>query len=169
MDNYQPGLTHAPGHTNQVFDPNQFPALVKALAARIRVLKKVTGANCLAGSGNSGLLLLGALGLKLKMPFFAVRKSRDTWADSRMANGFVPEGGSRYLIIDDLISSGTTCRRIHDFIASEFRGGPKCVGILLYESEAPCEKFTFPLEYDPCTQMPTKVLEVPTFFIRPNV
>lgn len=169
MDSYQSGLTYAPCHTNKVFNPNEFPTLVNELAKRIRVLKRVTGANCLAGSGNSGLLLLGALGMKLKMPFFAVRKSRDTWADSRLANGFMPEGGARYLIIDDLISSGTTCRRIHDFISKEFRAGPKCVGILLYESEAPCEKFTFPLEYDPYTQAPTKCMEVPTFFIRPKI
>lgn len=169
MDSYQPGLTVAPGHTNKVFDPNQFPTLVKDLAKRVRTIKKITGANCLAGSGNSGLLLLGALGIKLKMPFFAVRKTKDAKADSRMANGFVPDEGARYLIIDDLISSGNTCRRIHNFIATEFRDGPECVGILLYEAEYYHDKFTFPLEYDTYTQAPTKVLEVPTFFIRSKI
>lgn len=136
------GVRIAPGHTHQIFDPNEMPNLVKRLVRTANSVRKFTDFNCLAGSGHSSVPLLGALGLKLNLPFIAVRKSQDTDNDIGLVNGFFPNEGTRYLIIDDLISSGTTVKRIVDNIhktaADRRYDNVKCVGILLHNSDYGC-------------------------------
>lgn len=106
------GKIWAPGHTYQVFDPLKFNTLVRKMLPKLKRLMKKHNANAIAVSGNSGTILGGALAFKLGVPIFAVRKSMDTNNDSHMANGFWTQGGCRYIVIDDLISSGTTVERI---------------------------------------------------------
>lgn len=144
-------LTHAPGHTRKVFDHKQFRRLVEACDSRITELRKDMEINALAASGNSGLPLLGALSFYTGLPMLAVRKTADTQNDTvfigdtwdlrtrtRMVNGTFSTF-TRYLIVDDLIDSGRTIRRIIDNIETEAKGlsieTPCCVGILLYDQD----------------------------------
>jgi hypoxanthine phosphoribosyltransferase len=145
MKNYPEGRLWAPSHTQQVFDPESFKALVKNTSKALGILKKKLKFNCLAATGNSGNLLAGALSYKLGLPLLIVRKNNDHCHDDLKVNGFRPDEVVRYLIIDDLVSSGNTVRRIMDQIKAagereraevsyENSPIPECVGILLYDS-----------------------------------
>jgi hypoxanthine phosphoribosyltransferase len=92
--------------------PLKFNQLVKRMLPRLKRIMKKHNANAIAVSGHSGTVLGGALAFKMGVPIFAVRKSMDTQNDSYMADGFWVQGECRYVIIDDLISSGTTVERI---------------------------------------------------------
>lgn len=131
MSHYHRGVLEAPCYTHAVFDPNRFSDLVCSMVTRIEEIQRLTGVTALAACGNSGLPLVGAIAALMRMPFYAVRKGRDPGHDSRKVNGFTPLGGCSYLIIDDLISSGTTVKKIYSTIRSvapEAKPG----GILLY-------------------------------------
>lgn len=125
------GKLHCPNYTSQIFDPRQFQDLVNNMSRKILQLQVKLKLNCIAATGNSGLLLAGAVGFQTKLPFFAVRKKSDSSHDPKMVNGFIPKLGARYLIIDDLIDTGLTIRRIvRRMQDSVSRSEP--VGILLY-------------------------------------
>lgn len=129
------GRTVSPGHTEEVFDPNDFQKLVNRVAKEVRRLQRTHKINALAACGNSGLLLVGALGYKLDLPFLAVRKRMDTNNDWHHVNGFLVDGGTRYLIIDDLISTGKTMTKIiHRLqeLACDQNREAKAAAILLY-------------------------------------
>ena len=165
--NFLEGDVVSPLHTNQVFDPNQFPTLIKELSRKVWRLQKKLGFNALAGCGNSGLLVLGGLAARRQIPFFAVRKSADTEHDTRLANGFLLNGKvTRYLIVDDLISSGTTVNRIVKHISRigqsvSLSGGfvqmTEPVGVLTYCNPWMSEGGIFQLEDG---------RKLPTFHIR---
>ncbi len=149
-----PPVTIAPNYTRKVFDPKAFPILTKRMIKAAKAIMATTPFNMLAGCGNSGLPLLGAMGLRLKMPILACRKSGDSAHDDAKVNGHIVEG--KYLIIDDLISTGSTVKWIRGNILNEVakkhitnQGGypwgvykpdlpvetwlPQCAGILTYE------------------------------------
>jgi len=168
----------APVHTHEIFDPCTFAIKVAKVVARIQELRSEIDFNALAGCGNSGLPLLGAVAIQLQMPFFAVRKTMDTSNDSHLANGYIPDGGCRYLIIDDLISSGRTTERIHKHIADTVKTHcpsmtslVRPAGILLYMSRYFKNSFsvvTQPPVLDPVTGdilRLRKTESVPVFFV----
>lgn len=135
------GQTIAPMHTSKVFNPNKFTKTVKTLVKEIwKIRKEGHQIDLLAGCGNSGAPIVGALSVLTGIPFFIVRKESRADHDDRPANGFVPEGGGKYLIIDDLISSGTTVRRIIKGIREcrpmhiDRSEMPEPMGILLYDN-----------------------------------
>lgn len=145
MKNYPEGRLWAPSHTQQVFDPRSFKKLVTNTAKALGILGKTLKFNCLAATGNSGNLLAGALSYKLGLPLLIVRKSGDECHDDLKVNGFRPDEAVRYLIIDDLVSSGATVRRIMEQIEKagqreradetyRFAPVPECAGVLLYDS-----------------------------------
>jgi adenine/guanine phosphoribosyltransferase-like PRPP-binding protein len=126
---------HSPSYTEKVFHPQKFMKLVDRTEARIKELQKRTEINALAASGNSGVMLAGALGYILGMSVLVVRKNHDSALDMRKVNGlFHPE--TKYLIIDDLISSGRTVCRIVNRVqeaANDLCVVARPAGILLYE------------------------------------
>ena len=148
----------APSHTSKVFDPVKLPALVKQTLPILRKLRRRLKFNTLAVSGHSGIVLATLLAAKLKMPLLAVRKDGDNeCADSCRVNG-TRLRECRYLILDDLISSGRTVKRILFRIDEAARKEnecrakraeypylspeedvtqlpqPQCVGVLLYDT-----------------------------------
>jgi len=134
--NYLTGTTLAPDYTQKIFTPGDFKTLVNRTAAKVRFLQKKLGVNTLVGCGNSGVPLVSAVSFKLTLPFFAVRKRVDGHSATR-ANGYLLAKGCRYLIIDDLISTGATMRRIVKNVRLEVDEDgahklPMPVGILLY-------------------------------------
>ncbi len=185
-------VLHSPNYTRRIFDPESFGKLAAQMVKAAKAICRLNPFTMIAGCGNSGLPLLGVMGLRLKMPILACRKKGDTCCDGRMVNGhFVP---GRYLIIDDLISSGTTVTRMRDNILTELGNRhrqespyrmdkaetwlPECAGILTYDSpwRGPFsfEKFQ-PHDYTtkkdswgpiPVAPLgPNTVEQVPTFFL----
>ncbi len=160
-DFYQQGSGRliAPGHTSDIFNPLTLPKLVTRLARKIRRLQATHGVNTLAGCGQSGLII-AILGYKLKLPILSVRKERDDAHDSHRVNGFASDG-TRYLIVDDLIDTGRTVKRIYTSIKKTSADygvtDIKPVGILLYHS---CYGSPYTLEHDANLK---PVVQVPTF------
>jgi hypothetical protein len=143
----------SPSHTRPVFNPESFLDVVDKAAEKIEKIRVLyPEIEALAACGNSGVLLVGALAARLKMPVLVVRKKKDTNNDDRLVNGYI--GAKGYLIIDDVIDSGATVRHIiteiqdawersdSDFIREGY--APRFIGALLYNhSAAPKPKPTW--------------------------
>jgi hypoxanthine phosphoribosyltransferase len=129
----------APSHTWDQFHPDRFHKLVDETIVKVRELKeKYPEIEALAACGHSGLMLVGAVSYALNMPQIAVRKSADTEHDCYLADGWM--GCRGYLVVDDLINSGDTIRRIRNHIrdtSEYFDRKPKMVGVLLYMGYSP--------------------------------
>jgi len=95
---------------------------------------------CLVGSGVSGAVVLMAVSMRTGIPFAIVRKLGDverSHMDSgshsdRYIESTIPKIG-RYVIIDDLISSGNTIRNIRNAVGAVYDHA-QCVGIVLYQN-----------------------------------
>lgn len=91
-------------------------------------------------SGHSGIVLASILSHTMGLPMLIVRKQENpTPHDGLMVNGYQPEipigGALRYLIIDDLISSGRTIERIiYQIKHLELPVRVEAVGVLLWNS-----------------------------------
>lgn len=137
----------APGHTSNIFDPIKLKILTKYTVAVTRHLKKILDFNTLAVCGHSGIVLGTLVSTKLKMPLLVVRKDGDQAHDDLKVNGYRSEE-CKYLILDDLISSGNTIRHVlrqiyetaqrkNDMARAAGHNPwslPTPAGILLYES-----------------------------------
>jgi adenine/guanine phosphoribosyltransferase-like PRPP-binding protein len=125
-----------PSYTRDVFSPETFPGIVDWVAAQVAAGPSIPGARrygAIAGSGHSGVLVAAAVGYKLRLPVIAVRKVEEDGGfshDGSDLNACLC-GDESYVIVDDLISSGSTIQRIVRFMAKTF---PKAVPslVLLY-------------------------------------
>lgn len=125
----------APSHTKRVFGPNDFRELVDLSAKKLAAIHKSFPFVALAGIGHSGVPLMAALSYKIGVPMIAVRrKSNETQHDyTGEWNGYY--SGGPYLVVDDLISSGATLRRIIsaiDKLKDSYSQPPSLLGCLLY-------------------------------------
>lgn len=122
----------APGHTGAVFDRFKFDNLLRRAIDQLDAIWKATpgGIQCLVGCGNSGIPLVTALSLQTQIPFATVRKKNDPSYDSRVVTGWLGRG--KYLIVDDLISSGRTMHQIVEHVHYDSMGSLKPAGIMLY-------------------------------------
>jgi hypothetical protein len=80
--------------------------------------------DAIAFSGMSGALIAPVLALALNKTLIMVRKFGDDSHSVEQRNGALVEGdfgAHRYVIVDDLISSGRTARYIRDQIAAEWK------------------------------------------------
>jgi adenine/guanine phosphoribosyltransferase-like PRPP-binding protein len=106
-----------PPHTRVIFDPAHFARVVDWA---IREVKR-GGYDAIAGTGHSGLPLMGAIAYRLGIPFVAVRKYDERpKGDGRMINGVLPYQPLKYAIIDDFVASGETVERIYDQMKRTF-------------------------------------------------
>ena len=143
------GKVWAPSHTEEIFNPRSFKVLVDKTCKAVVKLRRKLKFQCLAATGNSGVLLAGAVSYKLGIPLLIVRKKGDDCHDSLRVNGYRTNGQCRYLIVDDLIASGDTVRRIMKLVDDGHKYDmenrswdttihdnepPVCAGILLYSS-----------------------------------
>jgi adenine/guanine phosphoribosyltransferase-like PRPP-binding protein len=122
----------APGHTADLFkSPQSFRAVVEWVADKVRA----GDYEAIAGSGNSGLLVIGAVAALVGVHIIAVRKMDDhPKGDSRMLNCSLPASRSlRYAFVDDFIASGETIQRVHNAVAQYY---PKAemAGAILYHA-----------------------------------
>lgn len=86
----------------------------------------------LVGTGFSGGVVVPALAMAMGKKFLLVRKDND---DSHHSGRLLGELGSRWIFVDDLISSGRTRERTLEKISDYARDGDlttECVGTYLY-------------------------------------
>lgn len=116
------GKLFAPSHTERIFEPSRLKDLYQQAVPDIRKLRRRLNFNAIAVTGNSGCLLGTLISQKLDLPILVVRKKNDDCHDDLKVNGFLPTD-CKYLIIDDLIASGSTIRHIlrsvHELVANE--------------------------------------------------
>ena len=123
---------HAPGYKSVLFNPSRFQLAMAKSTTKIRRLCKLHGINTLAGKGQSGMLALGVLSFRLNLPMIVVRGRLDEsfHDDNGYVNGAFSEE-PRYLIVDDMISSGKTVQDIGRRIAAVCPRAV-CVGVFCY-------------------------------------
>ena len=80
--------------------------------------------------GNSGAIMGGALSLITNKPLILVRKKDDDNHSVYNVEGYT--GVRRYIIVDDLISTGDTIGHIIADIREHLHTEAKCVAVLLY-------------------------------------
>lgn len=126
-----PQVASAIGYFPTAFNPVN---LAKAVDEAREFLKssKVPEFDTIAVRGNSGAIFGGALSVALSVPLILVRKSLENSHGGSYVQGY-PES-SRYLIIDDFMSSGETVNAIVDNIA-EYRTMALPIGAWFYERE----------------------------------
>lgn len=87
----------------------------------------------IAFTGLSGAVLSSALAMKFNKLLYCVRKSGENRHSDYEVEG--PSNGLRYIIVDDLINSGDTVRRINAKVAEHTSKQAVCVGIYLYRED----------------------------------
>lgn len=108
--------TH-PSYTTPIFNPVQFSRLVELSVSVLTGVAETIPFDAVAGTGFSGLPLLGALSYKMGVNVIAVRKIDEIANEMQQAMGLVRS--SRYIIVDDLICSGSTIHHIMTEIAKQ--------------------------------------------------
>ncbi len=128
-DKYFRGYTYIPEFDDDY--PSAFlcpPRLLKAVEKCIKIIrrKKLTF-DAIAFRGLSGAVVAPLVALKLRKTLIAVRKTK--------SHGLGPVAGDlaarSYIIVDDLISSGTTVRKIVKALKCR---EAECKGVVLYNA-----------------------------------
>ena len=100
----------------------------------------------IAFSGMSGAVFAPILAHILKKEIIMVRKGVDM--PERGHSSFGVEGyaaAKRYVIVDDLVSTGATAKYIHGHIRQDFAPDAKCVGVYCYLTDAFQDAGVYPL------------------------
>jgi orotate phosphoribosyltransferase len=128
-------IDHAPFHTRRVFYPTSFKVIVEWAAEKMRAHPEW---QAIAGIGQSGLLLAGALGYQTGKPVIAVRKDGEPIVAgvSTEVSARLPYGDIGYVFVEDFIASGGTFTRlvtaIHDTFEPHHGCNPYFAGALFY-------------------------------------
>lgn len=119
-------------HTGVVLNPKTLAEIGEVF--RNRIVQEKIEFDAIAFRGNSGAIIAGYLSVLLEKPLIMVRKEMaisnrkvESLIDPRFVNNV------RYIIVDDLISSGDTVNDIIDTV-TQFYDVTKLVGIFLYRS-----------------------------------
>lgn len=124
-------ISTAPRYSRDVFDVAKFKNIVE-WASKIVEREQY---DAIAGSGHSGLLLIGAVAAKTGIPAIAVRKATEGTQHShdkdRVVHCIVQSNTLRYAFLDDAVASGATLKNVREQIA---RVAPHATlrGILTY-------------------------------------
>lgn len=122
--NYQHNVICA-SHLQKGLDPELRVETIKNL---VRVLKNYEF-DAIAFQGISGALFAPVVALALDKTLLAVRKGTSDCHSSRMVEG--DYNAKRYVIIDDLVATGTTVSRILEEIHKAIPNA-ECIGTLTY-------------------------------------
>jgi len=105
-----------PGHYYNVFKSHE--SLKERVAAVVKVLKDQCGqVDAIAVCGISGMALLGAVSYETGIPMTVVRKRHEDPCHGYVLTGWL--GSGRYVILDDLISSGATVNHVYETVRKE--------------------------------------------------
>lgn len=145
-----PTLTrlYAPSYETYVFNCDTLPKIVEQVKKELDKLATDCSIDAVAGSGFSGTILLGALSVAHKIPILAIRKDNERHHSNRDAVGYLikdkvdnlenanfwrteEKDPLNYVIVDDLVSTGATVKRIHTKIKKKVSFAC-CKAIMLY-------------------------------------
>lgn len=116
----------------KIYYLSKFTKLVPKALKKVREFRRKHPFDAIAFTGSSGAALSYLLSYQLKVPLVCVRKNGDGSHYRAPLEGVV--GFKRYIIVDDLISSGNTIRRISNRIKEDPRNkNSKLVGVVLYD------------------------------------
>lgn len=117
------------GYNSDLFNPRMLREKVIRVARNIEILKrKHVPIECMVARGKSGMGMAFPLSMETGIPVVVARK------EDERSHGMPLEGDGNfgtYVIIDDFIDSGDTCKSIVQQITSE-HGNTRCIAILLY-------------------------------------
>lgn len=95
-----------------------YPDILNALADEIgKLLPKDT--TCIASSGYGGLPLGSVVASRFNKKFSAVRSSEKGHGKGGLINGYVPNEKDRVVIVDDVLTSGSSIRETLSSIQSQ--------------------------------------------------
>lgn len=118
------------GYTEVHYSPRAMRAHAAALAAYLPELMRDTGAEAIAVQGKSGIAMAFAVSMLIDIPIIVVRKP------SEGSHGREVEGPNinirRYLILDDLVATGSTVRRVVDRLSEYSAYNLECAGVVVY-------------------------------------
>jgi adenine/guanine phosphoribosyltransferase-like PRPP-binding protein len=120
-----------------ISSPSQMARTVSETVKQIRELmagKKQLQIDAIACCGVSGITIAAPVAIRLKKQLIIVRKQEENSHASFKVEGLIKGKVFSYLIVDDLIESGRTCRNIISNISESNRFGV-CVGAFLYNSQ----------------------------------
>lgn len=122
-------------HLKKIFNSRQYARSISVLCDGISRSK--INFEFIAFRGYSGSMIAPAVAHKLNKQMCLIRKGSEKRHSARLIEGFV---GGRYIIVDDLISTGNTIRQIIKSLNS--RSGKEwncsestCVGVFLYDTD----------------------------------
>ena len=127
-------------------DPRKAKYIINECVAELRKLQRtsVLEFDAIACRGLSGLLIAPQIAVRLEKSLIVVRKGEDCHS-SNMVEG--DSATLRYIIVDDLIATGSTVRAMHREIG-KFAPQAKCMGVLQAyyfsskKADSRAEKFT---------------------------
>lgn len=139
------------GYTAHMYNHAKLKRNAERLAKLIPHAMERTGAQCIAVTGKSGQALAFATLMLIDFPLVVVRKENESSHGSDV-EGDTRKTVNKYLILDDFIESGNTCKRIEDKLRAWAMGQIECVGVIEYDSNYNA------FEYNRCN-----VIGVPSF------
>lgn len=89
--------------------------------------------DAIAFTGLSGAVLSSIIAMRMNKLLYCVRKEHESRHSGQVVEG--PSTGLRYVIIDDLICTGTTIRRIIKLVSEHTIDTAQLVAIYLYRDE----------------------------------
>jgi adenine/guanine phosphoribosyltransferase-like PRPP-binding protein len=126
-------MEHQPSYSccyylEDFIDPRKAKYIINECVAELRKLQRtsVLEFDAIACRGLSGLLIAPQIAVRLEKSLIVVRKGEDCHS-SNMVEG--DSATLRYIIVDDLIASGSTVRAMHKEIG-KFAPKAKCLGVL---------------------------------------
>lgn len=124
MREHAPDFDHV-HHFRVALHPEKINKLMPAIIENIG-MEQLGEIEAVAFMGNSGALLAPLVALYLGKTLIMVRKTTSGVHSSRLVEG--DRGACKYIIVDDVVSSGNTARKIMKRITKW--SGAECLGVL---------------------------------------
>jgi orotate phosphoribosyltransferase-like protein len=155
----------ASGYVAESRDVTAFRAAAKKLAEVLPGLMKELNATVIAVRGKSGVSMAFALLMLADFHIVTVRKpGENSHGDNIEGVSYdcVDREFSRYIILDDFVGSGATCKAIVDALANEVDGNDAvCAGIVEYQCAS--DDGSRPVICTPITAVDASVAALPRY------
>jgi len=122
-------IVHAVTYLKNVFDIASRKKIIRYAVAQLREVRETVPFDAIAFRGLSGAILAPAIADKLGVGIIAIRKPTEQSHSFQKVEGY---RNCKYIIVDDLISSGATIRIIQDTIYNHHCDRSECLGVWLY-------------------------------------
>lgn len=129
-------------YTSDQYNNEIWREKVKRVAGVLPELMDRIGAQCVVVTGKSGMSMAFSLSMLIDLDFIVVRKESETHHGCPVEG---PKGlaFTDYLIMDDFVDEGTTCKNIMKAMTDYSDGKMNCLGVVTYD----IEKYTSDIEH----------------------